>query len=299
VPTEITIDVDKCKHDGLCAQLCGARVFDWSENEPPVVRRAELCMLCGQCLAICANDAIAHSRLDRKNFARIENRQPVEAAAMEQFLRQRRSVRNYKPTEVPRELLERIAQVAGFSPTSAHGKEGWVRSVTIVSGADDMRRVAELTAEYMRELGAFLSSFVVRQIARFKIEPRRGIGMLPDLNMRVAEYEAGRDCLVYSAPAAIFVHTPELTHEAQIDCDAALMAMMMAAHAHGLGTCWNSWIAKAADAFKVKRAVGLRRMLAIPEHHKVGAAMTIGFPAIKLHSVPQRETAIHWATTRA
>jgi hypothetical protein len=35
-------------------------------------------------------------------------------------------------------------------------------------------------------------------------------------------------------------------------------------------------------------------MLGIPEHHQVGAAMTLGFPALKLHSVPQREIKLHW-----
>jgi nitroreductase len=90
-----------------------------------------------------------------------------------------------------------------------------------------------------------------------------------------------------------------LTPEPQIDCDAALVAMMLAAHAHGLGTCWNGWLAKAADAFKARRAVGLRRLLQIPDHHEVGAAMTVGIPGIQLHSVPQRETAVRWVSAEA
>lgn len=294
--TEISILVDRCQKDGLCAQVCPARSYVWNKDQVPAVVHAEHCGLCGQCIAVCASDAIVHSRLDRKNFQKIENRRPVAPEAAIELLRQRRSVRNYKKDEVPRALLEQIAQVAAFAPTSAHGGEGWVRSVSVVSGRDDMRRVLELTVEYLRELHAMFGMFVVKQLAHFRPDLKRAYGMLPDLEMRLAEYGAGRDAILYSAPAAIFVHTPRQTAEPQVDCDAALYAMMIAAQAHGLGSCWNGWLCKAGDAFKARRATGLRRLLAIPDHHEVRAAMTIGYPAIKLHSVPQRETAIHWAT---
>ena len=295
-PTVITIRSEKCKKDGLCVTVCPVRVFAAGKNESPVVRRADECVLCGQCLAVCANEAIAHSRLDRSRFVRIDGQQPVEGAAAMQLLRQRRLVRAYKPEAVPRELIERIVEVAGFAPTSAHGREGWVRTVTVVTGVEEMRRVAALTVEYMRELRGLLRSPFAKLVARFKVEPRRGRAMLPDLDMRIAEYEQGRDAIVYGAPAAIFVHTPEVTSEPSADCDAALFAVMIAAHAHGLGTCWNGWLAKAGDAFKARKAKGLRRMLGIPEHHVVGAAMTLGYPAVRLHSVPQRETHLHWVT---
>ena len=297
--TEITIRADKCRKDGLCAKVCPSRIFDGRPGELPRVRRVQDCVLCGHCMAVCPNDAIVHSRLDPAGFTKIEQRTPVQGAALLDLLRQRRSVRVYKRLPVARELLARIAEVAGYAPTSAHGGEGWTRCVTVVHGEDEMRRVLELTVEYMRELRGLLESLPVRILAKFKIEPRRGRGMLHDLDMRLTEYEQGRDAIVYSAPAAMFVHTPQLTAEPQIDCDAALFAMMLAAHSHGLGTCWNGWLAKAADAFKATRATGLRRLLQIPAHHAVGAAMTLGFPGVELHSVPPRQTVVRWPSAGA
>jgi len=293
----ISIQADRCRHDGLCARVCPVRIFTAAAGAVPAVAHAERCVLCGQCLAICPHEAIAHDRLDRARFARIEHHRPVEAAAALELIRQRRSVRDYRTDPVPRELLERVTAVAAYAPTSAHGQEGWTRSVTVVSGVEPMRRVRELTIEYLRELRALMGSAMVRVIARFKIEPRRGLGMVADLDLRLAEWETGRDGILYDAPAAIFVHTPQMTHEPSADCDSALYAMMLAAHAHGLGTCWNGWLTKAADAFKARRATGLRRLLEIPEHHLVGAAMTVGFPGLKLHSVPQRETRVRWVSS--
>jgi nitroreductase len=159
-----------------------------------------------------------------------------------------------------------------------------------------MGRALELTVEYLRELRAVLHRPLVRVLAKFLVPPRRGRSMLPDLDMRLAEHDQGRDAIMYGAPAAIFVHAPRETPAPQIDCDTALLAMMLAAHAHGLGTCWNGWLAKAAEAFKVRHATGLRRLLQIPDHHEVGAAMTIGFPGLKLHSIPQRQTMVQWVS---
>ena len=60
--TAVAISADKCKRDGLCAQVCPTRTFDWKKGN-----------------------------------------------------------------------------TAAFAPSSAHGGEGEVRSVTIVSGRDDMQ----------------------------------------------------------------------------------------------------------------------------------------------------------------
>jgi hypothetical protein len=63
-------------------------------------------------------------------------------------------------------LVRRVAGIAGFSPTSAHGGEGWTRSCVIVSGHRSMQRLLHATAEYLRGLADLLDSFMVRSVAR-------------------------------------------------------------------------------------------------------------------------------------
>lgn len=289
----ITLDADRCKGDGACAQVCPVRIFQASEKKkPPRIGSTELCVRCGHCIAVCPTAALKHGALDASEFERVLDRQPVPAERFVECMRQRRSVRAYKDEPVPRELLERIVRVAGYAPTSAHGGEGWVRSTTIVTGAENMRRVVDLTAEYMRRLGSLLDSAIVKLVARWKEAPRAGRTMLPDLRMRLAEYDQGRDAITYDAPAAIFLHTPRDTPEPEANCNAAMMAILLAAHAHGLGTCWNGFLAKAATGFKVKSH--MREMLQLPDHHDVYSAATIGYPRLRLHSLPQRETSIRW-----
>jgi nitroreductase len=135
---------------------------------------------------------------------------------------------------------------------------------------------------------------MVRMVARWKESPRKGRLMLPDMKMRLAEYERGRDVITYGAPAALFVHSPRVTPTPQTDCDCVLYPMMLMAHALGLGTCWNGYLDKAASGFKIRGFTALREMLELPDHHDVYAAATLGFPGVKLHSVPQREIEARW-----
>jgi len=290
----VSVDADICRKDGLCSRICPTRVFTWRADELPRIGNETLCCLCGQCLAACPSGAISHSRLDGSRFEKITNRHPVEAGALESLLKQRRSVRAYKDEEIPRRLLEQIVEAGGFGPTGSHGGEGWTRRVVVVTGKDNMKRVAELTHEYMKQLRDLLDSFMVRTVARWKEGPRTGRLMLPDMRMRLTEYDEGRDMITYGARAALFVHSPRVTPTPQTDCDCVIYPMMLMAHALGLGTCWNGYLSKAASGFKIGTFTALRKMLDLPDHHDVYAAATLGFPSVRLHSVPQRESRVHW-----
>jgi len=293
-PIGVSVDGETCRKDGLCAQICPMRIFSTLEGEIPTIAREELCCLCGQCLAACPSGAITHSHLARSRLERITERHPVDALALGRLLRQRRSVRAYRKWEVPRELLEEVVRAGGFGPTGSHGGEGWVRRVAVVSGRRQMREVADLTFEYVQRLSARLEGLAVRTIARWSEGARAGLLILPDMKMRLAEYASGRDAFTYDAPAALFVHSPRVTPTPQTDCDCVMYPMMLAADALGLGTCWNGFLSRAASGFRVPRFTALRELLEIPDHHDVYAAATLGIPAFKLHSVPEREIQAHW-----
>ena len=86
----ISIDSHKCKKDGLCSSICPMGIFVGASKELPQIMREDMCVLCGQCLAVCPNGAIAHGRLELGKFSKISNSQPVTMESLTQLLQQRR-----------------------------------------------------------------------------------------------------------------------------------------------------------------------------------------------------------------
>ena len=152
-----------------------------------------------------------------------------------------------------------------------------------------MKEVLELTAEYVQRTLRLLTGWPIKMASKFSDSAKAGLAVVPDLEMRLDEYKKGRDVLTHGAPAAIFVHAPIASSTPQTDCDTALLMIQLYAEAYGLATCWNGLIQMAAAGDHVRGFTGLAELLKIPKGHKCYAAMTVGIPAVALHSIPERE----------
>jgi nitroreductase len=210
------------------------------------------------------------------------------------LLTQRRSLRNYKKEIPSKELLAKVLDIAAYAPSSPHHRVGWVRNAAVVVGHENMEIVTVMTTEYMEKMIKLLGSWFMKWAAKFDDRAKAGIGVVPSFREALNEYRTGNNLITYNAPVAIFLHAPIKSSTPQIDCDAACLQIQLFAEANGLGTCWNGLIQGAAAGDHLKGFKKLERFLKIPKGHKCYAAMTIGFPAVILHSIPERKTEITW-----
>lgn len=293
-PPVISINEYTCSKCGLCVRICPTRIFSSHKGEVATTHHSEECVLCGQCICGCLSDSIIHTGFELSNFKRIQNKKPISSEVAFDFLSQRRSVRNYTKEIPSTELLEKIVKIAGYAPGSPHHRVGWVRNITIVQGGDNMNTVLDMTADYIHKTLRILNSWYLQLMARFSDLAKAGISVIPDLQMRLDEYNMGRDSIIYNAPVAIFFHAPIDSSMPQTDCDAALLLVQLYAGANGLGTCWNGLIQGAAAGDHLKGFTKLADFLKIPKGHKCYAAMTAGYPSIELHSIPERSVDVSW-----
>lgn len=296
-PPVIVVNKDTCSRCGLCIRICPTRNFRASDDDlgkATTVHHPEECVLCGQCLCVCSTNSIIHSGFEPSYFIHIKNKKPVTPEVAFDFLSQRRSVRNYGKVTPTAELLEKIVQIAGFAPGSPHHRIGWVRNLTIVYGEENMKIVRDLTADYMQRLLKLLKSNFLKIIAKFSDSAKAGLSVIPDFEMRLNEYNNGHDSIIYNAPAAIFFHAPVASSTPQTDCDTASLLVQLYAEANGLATCWNGLLQGASAGDHLKGFTKLSEFLKIPKGHKCFAAMTVGYPSINLHSIPERKVDISW-----
>jgi len=290
---EISVKQNSCTGCGLCVKVCPVRIYKIIDKKAAVARDRNECCLCGQCLAVCQKKSIVHSGFDLSLFRRISSN-PVYTETVYNLLSQRRSIRNYRENVPPRELIEKIIEIAGYSPGSPHHRVGWVRNFSVVYGHDNMKQVQDMTAEYLKKLHKLVKNPLVRMAAYLDDSIEASFAVLPDIEMRLQEYKEGRDAIVYNAPVAVFAYAPENSSMPHSDCDAAISYIQLYAYSLGIGTCWNGLIQMAAAGEHLRNYKKLSRFLKIPEGHKCYAAITAGYPSVKLHSIPKRDVDIKW-----
>ena len=264
----ITIDPEKCTRDSLCALVCPGQLFDHTDRDAPPVLVPEgpdICTDCGHCVAICPTGALSLDSMTVDECPPIRPELNISTDQAHQFLRSRRSIRNYKDKPVPRELLSRAVELARYGPTGHNSQPvEWL----IIENTAEVRRLAGLTADFLREL--------VTQQPDFAKEM--------NMDRLLAAYDQGVDRICRNAPHMVVAHAPEENPFAETSASIQLAYLELAALSLGLGACWAGYV-NAAGTFYPP----MTEALALPAGHKFLGAMMIGFPKYKYQRLPTRK----------
>lgn len=193
-------------------------------------------------------------------------------------IRTRRSVRKYKSTPVPKDLILELLEEANLAP-SATNRQPWEFVVVNRSFLD---RLDEILQDAFRERVAGVSEEVMRRAIK-------------DLSLPV---EDGGDRLkalgsfyrtLGGAPVAVGVSLPRekdpwVWKNNISDSAAAVENLLLAAWDRGLGTCWMAGPLKA-------RADAIAAFLGIPPDRELVAIVTLGYPDHQPPMPPKKEVA--------
>jgi nitroreductase/NAD-dependent dihydropyrimidine dehydrogenase PreA subunit len=274
-PPEIKVDGAKCTACNICVEACPQDVYELAAVA--VVSFPERCISCGHCVALCPEDAVAHEAYPEGTIKPLGARKVPTAAATETLIRARRSVRNFKDKEVPRETVEELVRRALSSYPSAHN----IRPVRVLALADAkvIKKVREATVEWFRTSARRLENPILRTIygaVAVREDKLGAYALVDDMKRLVEAHDAGRDDLFHGAPVVLVLHAPETTIMPLETAYYAAAQLVMMATAMGLGTCFVGWLTSAAArGEEVKEALGL------PGDHAVYAALALGYPKYK------------------
>jgi formate hydrogenlyase subunit 6/NADH:ubiquinone oxidoreductase subunit I len=119
-----------------------------SESYPePVTGFEKFCLACGHCVAICPHQALSLDWLRPDECPPIKTNLNLTAEQAEQFLRSRRSVRNFKEKAVDRTTLNQLIEIATYAP-SAKNEQPW--HWVVIQDPAETRRLAGLVVDWMR-----------------------------------------------------------------------------------------------------------------------------------------------------
>ena len=269
-----TVDETKCKLDGICSDVCPRGLIemkDANSTPMPTLIAEEMCSKCGHCVAVCPHGALSHTAMTPEQCPPVRREWLPDQERVENFLRSRRSIRNYKNKKVDRELLTTLIDIARFGPTGGNTQPvQW--------------RVIYETEEVNR-----LSGIIFDWLSHSMDDPKQE-SLVKKFGHIVAAWERGEDRISRGAPHLIMTHAPEDAPGALSACTIALTYLELAAPSLGLGACWSGFVHEASKVW-----APLQKALSLPEEHICFGAMIVGYPKYTYRRLPLRnEPRISW-----
>jgi len=254
----ITIDRTCCRKDYACVNVCPRRLIRiGADGFPEAISSMDThCIECGHCLGVCPHGALTLNGVAPEECRTVERRKPVGLEVADFLVHGRRSIREFKEEPIAPEVLDWVLDAVRWAPSAGNGQPV---HLTVVEGRAKTHALAELVVDWMRGTG---SSYVQDVIAA---------------------WEGGSDRVLHDAPHLVIAHASDANLNPAADCVIAVTTIELAAHALGAGACWAGFFTRAATTH-----APLIEALALPEGHRVRAALMLGMPRYRYHRVPPR-----------
>lgn len=265
--TLLTIDTEKCKQDGFCAPVCPSNIirFAGAGHYPELVEGGEeSCIGCGQCVAVCPHDAITHGKVSLAGSPRLDKGLRVGREQMVQFLRSRRTIRQYQERQVEKEELQALIDVARHAPSGGNRQPvQWI----VIQDEKRLAQIREATISFVREAV-------------------KGGGMPAYMEEVVKSWDAGEEVIMRGAPCLVVATAASDAVTGMIDLTIGLSYLELAAPSFGLGCCWGGFIRRAMTLVpEIKALAG------IEEECVDFFPMMVGYPTTRYYRMPRRKEA--------
>lgn len=259
----INVNQDKCIKCGICAEVCPSCILEMT-TEGPMCNWDRGCMACGHCVAICPTGALDNRRCPLHEQEAITT--PVLSNEdIYYFLRQRRSIRNFKPQKVAEEEIVKLFDIARYAPTAGNSQGLYY---IVVSDENVIKKIADLTAEWMAE-----------QIESDSLNSRYFKKILHTY------HERGIDIIARKTPHLVFACARKLNTTGVSNCEQAWAYVELYAPTLGLG----STIAGFIQACGIANYEPLRELLNIPVKQQIVGALMLGYPKYKYKRLVDRQ----------
>jgi nitroreductase len=240
---------------------------DGPEGLPyPLAGKEAHCIPLRHCVAVCHTRALRPQSVALRGLSRpIDRNKVLSPDLLTHHLRTRRSIRNFKSGEVPRETFAAILHTVRHAPSGHnHQPVAW----TILDGRTAVSAFLSQATEWMRE----------------EVRAKTPLSRTLSLAGAVRAVDKGKDVVTRGAPHVVFAHVPAQGITPKTDAVIAATWFEIVAHAHGVGTCFAGYL-----MFALEHRPELARFLDIPEGRVVPAALLAGVPKYRYRRMVPRD----------
>lgn len=245
----VKINFDKCIGCGLCSKICPAYNIKIVDKKANTILNK--CIECGQCFAVCPQKAVSIEGYDdipveKTTLSKINPQELLE------LIRFRRTIRQFKQEQVPKEVIEQILEAGRLTHTAKN-----MQDVSFVVLEKEKDRVEKMAVKLFR-----------------KVKPFAGL-----FNPMVRNAKIDDHFFFFNAPLVIVILAKDKTNGIL-----ASQNMEFIAETNGLGVLFSGFFTMAVNA-----SPKIRKAIKVPKHKKVAMTLVLGYPRVKyLRSTPHK-----------
>ena len=187
----------------------------------------------------------------------------------------RRSVRDYKPNDVPDEIIKELIRAGTYAPFSPYPTRHQPRRFVVIKNREMMNRLSERAKKLWLDMGTNSDSEIKRPENIMKALK------MPEFN------------IFYNATVLVFIFAmPHAYTSHEYDCAAAAENMLIAAQSLGIGSCWiGLGMPLGSDQNTLAE-------LEVPEGYRLMMPLIFGYPVKDTQTVAARdeEVIFKWIT---
>jgi nitroreductase/NAD-dependent dihydropyrimidine dehydrogenase PreA subunit len=270
------INKEKCIGCGECIKDCFVDDIMLIDGKAEV--KNEDCFKCGHCIAVCPVDAVStdHYKMDDiKEYTKEEF--SISSERLLNFIKFRRSIRQFKEKKVEKEKIVKIIEAARFTPTASNQQDF---SFTVVD--KKINEFKGLILKKLNQKGQSILDNLNPKTMKFKKYAEMWVQMYQDFQNDIKD----NDRLFFNAPTVILVSA-----RSEINAALASTNMELMANTLDLGVLFSGFTLRAAKGNKE-----VRDFLNLKENKELVTALVVGYPDVKyFRTVPRKEADISWS----
>jgi nitroreductase/NAD-dependent dihydropyrimidine dehydrogenase PreA subunit len=271
----MSINAEKCIGCGKCVKDCFLRDIEMAEGKAKINNVA--CIKCGHCIAVCPQNAVTTDEYSMSDVTEYDKEDfTIEADNLLNFIKFRRTIRQFKNQEVEESKLLKIIEAGRFTQTGSN-----MQDVSYIIVRDGIQELKALTLQTLKQIGEHMIENITPETAYYERYAAMWIKMYEDYQVNPAV----DDRLFFKAPVAIII-----TAKSEMNAGLAASNMELMTNALGLGTFFSGFFIRAA-----KSNGRIKEFLEVKEGKEIVACMVIGYPNVKyLRTAPRKEAEVCW-----
>lgn len=271
----MVVNKERCIGCVLCVKDCFPKDIEIREGKAEIHNLT--CIGCGHCIAVCPRNAVSSPDLDMSMVKEYDPKVfSLEADNLLNFIKFRRTVRQFKSQEVPKDLVLKIIEAGRFTQTGSNSQDV---SYTVVQ--EKLNELRELTLGTLKNIG----EAIVKDTKEAGNPRLRYAGMWVKMLEDYHKNPMENDRLFFNAPSVIVISSGSAVNAALAASNMELMT-----NALGLGTFFSGFTVLAAQ-----HNPAINQLLDIKEGKQAALCMIIGYPDITYYrTVPRKDADISW-----